>query len=117
MVRKSKHPKRKRYDSPKGRVAKVSELKAGLSAYLAQVKRGDEVVVTERGEPIARIVPIESIGARSDHWARVRQMQREGRVIVRGDGRVPERYWTLQVPDLPPGSVVRALLEDRDESW
>ena len=35
----------------------VSELKAGLSAYLARVKRGEEIVVTERGEPIARIVP------------------------------------------------------------
>ncbi len=102
---------------PVGRVAKVSELKAGLSGYLAQVKRGEEVVVTERGEAIARIVPVGSGGAQTDRWARVREMQRQGRAIVRGEGRVPERYWTLQIPDLPPGSVVRALLEDRDESW
>ncbi len=31
------------------KVAKVSELKASLSKYLARVKAGEEVVVTERG--------------------------------------------------------------------
>lgn len=37
--------------------AKVSELKARLSSYLADVKHGDSVVVCERQTPIARLVP------------------------------------------------------------
>ena len=37
--------------------AKVSELKSRLSSYLAEVKRGDTVVVCERQTPIARLVP------------------------------------------------------------
>ena len=38
--------------------AAVSKLKATLSEHLARVKAGEEVVVTERGKPIAKIVPL-----------------------------------------------------------
>jgi prevent-host-death family protein len=37
--------------------AKVSELKARLSAYLAEVRTGETVVVYDRATPIARLVP------------------------------------------------------------
>ncbi|MFQ5520338.1 MAG: type II toxin-antitoxin system Phd/YefM family antitoxin, partial [Candidatus Methylomirabilia bacterium] len=39
------------------KLANVAKLKATLSEYLARVKAGEEVIVTERGKPIARIVP------------------------------------------------------------
>ena len=42
--------------------ANVSELKARLSAYLAEVKDGRAVVVLERRTPIAKLVPIEKEG-------------------------------------------------------
>lgn len=38
--------------------AKVSELKARLSAYLAEVRGGGEVLVYDRTTPIAKLVPI-----------------------------------------------------------
>ena len=34
----------------------IRELKNSLSRYLAAVKNGEEVVVTDRGQPVARIV-------------------------------------------------------------
>ena len=37
----------------------IRELRSRLSEYLAQVRDGDEVVVTDRGRAIARIAPIE----------------------------------------------------------
>ena len=37
--------------------AKVSELKAKLSAYLSEVRGGATVVVYDRATPIARLVP------------------------------------------------------------
>jgi len=40
--------------------AKVSELKARLSAYLAEVRSGGEVLVYDRATPIARIVPFDA---------------------------------------------------------
>ena len=38
--------------------AGVRELKTHLSAYLRQVKAGGTVIITERGQPIGRIVPL-----------------------------------------------------------
>jgi prevent-host-death family protein len=36
----------------------VRELRDGLSRYLAEVRAGHTVTVTDHGEPVARIVPI-----------------------------------------------------------
>lgn len=41
----------------------VRELKAKLSEYLGRAAAGDAVVVTDRGTPIARIVPLEGTSA------------------------------------------------------
>lgn len=38
----------------------VRELKNQLSAHLSEVKAGREVVVTERGKPIARLMPVDA---------------------------------------------------------
>lgn len=35
----------------------VRELKNGLSRYLKRVQKGEEIVVTERGRSVARLVP------------------------------------------------------------
>lgn len=35
----------------------IREFKARLSQYLRRVKSGESLVITERGEPIGRIVP------------------------------------------------------------
>jgi prevent-host-death family protein len=37
----------------------IRELKNKLSAYLARVKEGEEIVVTDRGKPVARLVPVD----------------------------------------------------------
>lgn len=34
----------------------IRELKRRLSGYLAAVRSGEEIVITDRGEPVARIV-------------------------------------------------------------
>jgi prevent-host-death family protein len=38
----------------------VSELRANLSAWLDRARQGEEVVVTERGLPVARLVGVDS---------------------------------------------------------
>jgi prevent-host-death family protein len=44
------------------KTAKVSELKAKLSAYLRAVRQGETVVVCDRLTPIAKLAPIEPDG-------------------------------------------------------
>ena len=44
-----------RYDNPM-RTAKISELKAKLSAHIQFVKNGEEVLIFDRNTPVARLV-------------------------------------------------------------
>src|SRR5437016_14513667 len=41
------------------KTAKVSELKAKLSAYLSEVRGGGTVIVYDRNTPIARLIPFQ----------------------------------------------------------
>jgi prevent-host-death family protein len=116
MKKTTKVSRRPRPGPAAQRTAQVSELKAGLSAYLARVKAGEEVVVTDRGTPVARLVPVGHPVGHHAEWASVRALEVQGRVVVRGEGRVPKRFWELALPELPTGSAVRALLEDREEA-
>lgn len=40
----------------------VSELRANLKAYVDRARAGERVVVTDRGVPIARLVPVDAEG-------------------------------------------------------
>lgn len=92
--------------------ARVSELKASLSAYLARVKRGEEVLVTERGKPIAKLVPLEA--AELGDASRLASLERAG-VIRRGSVKLAADFWKRARPEDPAGHSLAFLLADRDE--
>lgn len=48
----------------------VTELRANLRHWLDQVREGEEVVITERGVPVARIVGIDAMSMIEDLTAR-----------------------------------------------
>ncbi len=81
--------------------AKVSELKARLSEYLAHVRRGGTVVVCDRNTPIARLVPYEE---RFDEF-RIEGPTLPRRELKKIRGVRPRR----------PVDVVRLLRESRDQ--
>ncbi len=41
--------------------ASISEAKNSLSAYLADVRRGESVLITDRGEPVAILTPVPAV--------------------------------------------------------
>lgn len=90
----------------------VSELKATLSAQLAKVKAGEEVVVTERGRPIAKIVPLssETMGL-SAHMS---ELARNG-LIRLGTGKISKDIWKLPRPVDKRGQALKALLDEREQ--
>jgi len=93
------------------RQASVSQLKATLRACLAWVKAGEEVVVTERGIPIAKIVPM--AGQPVAPPASLAALEKAG-LVRRGSGCVPDEGWTLPRPKDPHGLGRQALEEERE---
>ena len=65
----------------------VSELKAKLGRFMAMARAGKEVVITDRGQPVARLVPYEEEAAGraiSVHRPRAASAPALGRVQVKG---------------------------------
>jgi prevent-host-death family protein len=89
----------------------VTELKSRLSHYLREVRRGGEVLVLDRGVPIARLTPLPSGKQRSDQARRDRLIQ--AGVLRPGRGNAA---WILETPPLElPVSILESLNEDRED--
>lgn len=88
--------------------ASISELKANLSRYVDEVRRGGEVQILDRGMPVARLVPTTAGG---DPKALERLVSRG--LIRSGKG---DPAAALKEPPLELSvSILDALLEDRDD--
>lgn len=79
-------------------------LRRELTSVMRGVRRGEEVVVTERGKPVARIAPFEE----EDVIARLR---REGKVTP---ARVPKGSRPLPKRIPVRGSVTELLIASRE---
>lgn len=90
----------------------VADLKARLSRFLRKVKGGEEIVVTERGIPIARIVPLRAGALRS---TRRERLIRTG-IIQPGTGTLRAELRRPPSGDPSLGADVLAeLLAEREE--
>jgi prevent-host-death family protein len=86
----------------------IRDLRAKLSAWLDQVRAGRELVITDRGRPVARVVPYDADV--DDPLADL---------IARGLVRPPLRAKGAKLPAPVPtkGSVTDLLLQERREGW
>ncbi len=94
------------------KTAGVAELKARLTSYLKLVKSGNEILITDRGSPLAMLVPIDSSRRRNARCQRLAA----GGLLRLGKRRMPK---SLLVPPKGPQNigkgVLSALLSERDE--
>jgi prevent-host-death family protein len=84
----------------------VRELKTNLSRYVAEVREGAEVVVTDHGHPVARLVPIQGQTG----------MERLAELISRGEVTARQARGPRTVPRpvrLPRGATVSDLVPDQ----
>lgn len=91
----------------------VARLKAHLSRYLTAAKHGEEVLITERGRPVAKLSPLrgaDNAGSRRERLARAGLLTL-GRGRVRASLRRP-----LRGPHHIGDAVLAALLDERSES-
>ena len=91
------------------RTASVVELKAKLSEHLRQVKSGHELIVTERGIPVARMLPLDDGERRSTRRLR---LTRSG-ALKPGRGKMPAALKRPPQGAAVGSAVVDALLAER----
>lgn len=87
----------------------IRELKNRLTHYLRRTKQGEEVVVTERGKPIALIQPVHSADRAVSLDARLAKLAAQGLVTL--PTRKPlKRVRLAKISGRP---ISRTILEDR----
>lgn len=91
----------------------IANLKARLSRYLRLVKTGEEILITERDVPIAKLVPV---GDHGEGVESLRDLERQGLLKV-GSGRLPRNFWKLPRGKDPNASVRSHAREERDRGW
>ena len=95
------------------KTAAVAQLKAELSRYLRMVRSGEEILVTDRHVPIARLVPVEAGAVGDDE---LRELERQGLLRV-GTGRIPASFWKARRARDPKGLLRKALAAERESGW
>ena len=93
----------------------VSDAKNRLSALLAKVRKGARITITDRGIPVAILVPPGSVDAPAERAdARLAWLVRTG-VAARRRTTIPSAI-LKELPPAPSGGAgaVQALLADRD---
>ena len=87
----------------------VRDLKNRLTHYLGRAKRGEEVVVTERGKPVAILASTASLERPQSAQAQLAKLAASGLVIL-PTGKRLTRVRRVRVSGSP---VSRTILEDR----
>ncbi len=95
------------------KTANIAELKNGLSRYLEEVKRGGQVLVSERNVPFAKIVPLNYT---DDYEAEEMELVAKGLMsLPEDDSPLPESFWDDEgMPDVPLEKILAIIREDRD---
>lgn len=88
----------------------VRELRQNLSKYLTRVKAGESLVVTERGEEVAKLVPSPELAGPYAELAR-----RYGATIP--TRRLEDVVAELDLPEHPAGTADALIAEGRRERF
>lgn len=90
------------------RRASVTQVKNGLSAFLEEIKRGESVMITSRGRPIAMLSPCD-LGDLSDDELLADMVARG---VARPRRRKLDLEWFFAQPRLkmPPGMTAEDLI-------
>lgn len=83
----------------------INELQLNLNLYLNKVKDGDEIVIEDENEVIARISPFNTEDEK---------LVSQG-LMTMPENSLPEDFWEADVPELPLEKIVETIRSERDE--
>jgi prevent-host-death family protein len=87
----------------------IKELKNRLTHYVRRTKQGEEIIVTERGKPVALLTSISAGAQATTLEAKLARLHAQGRLTL--PDRPPARRTRLVEVSGPP--VADTVLEDR----
>lgn len=90
----------------------ISKIKASLSEYLAKVKEGEEIILTERGYPIAKIIPFKG----AVFYSKQRNALARKGILQLGKGKISPSFLEPSPVVDEKGTVLEALLNEREEA-
>ena len=90
----------------------IKELKNRLTQYLRRTKQGEEVIITERGKPIALIQPIQSAERAVSLEARLARLADQGFLTL--PTHKPLKRVRLAKVSGPP--ISKTILQDRSNA-
>ena len=87
----------------------IKELKNRLTQYIRRTKQGEEIVVTERGKPVAVLTPIGAASRVETLEAKLARLAARG-VVTLPTGKPVKRVRRVEVSGRP---VSETVVEDR----
>lgn len=95
------------------KIAKIAEARNQLSSLLAQVQKGETIVIVDRDRPVAHLAPIPDSASASDE--RTLRLERAG-WLRRGAGGIVRGLVDRPPPKLSRSvDVLNLLAEEREE--
>lgn len=94
------------------RTVAIAQFKARLSEFLDQVRAGVEYLITDRGKPVARLLPLKS----DPEWSIVYQDLVKKGLIRPPKKKLPAGFFNdvSKIKD-PQGRLLQTLLEEREQ--
>jgi prevent-host-death family protein len=94
------------------RTTNIAELKNHLSSFLADVRRGEEILISDRNKPIAKIVPLYNT---SEFTAEELALAAAGVLRLPEESKVSESFLKEKRPNLKGETAIQAVIDERDE--
>ena len=91
----------------------IREFKAHMGEYLRRARSGETIELTDRGKPVARLLPACPPTAEASVEARIWQLVAEGKASWSGRKLQPREPVALAMPGI---SVADFIVQERDES-
>jgi prevent-host-death family protein len=89
----------------------ISEAKATLSKQIRHVHRGEEVLILDRGRPVARLIA----AGDEDLTSAESELERQG--VLRRGSALPVSFWALPRAKDSEATLRAAVKDERDHGW
>jgi prevent-host-death family protein len=95
------------------KTATIAELREHLDEYLDLVRGGEAVEITDEKGRVAQLVPAEKVAKTPPD---VESLIAAGKLRRCGSGKLPDDFLTRPLAKTS-GSVLEALLQEREDGW